>query len=139
MRRSTFQLSVAELTAWERRTVWVTVIEQSRGEVDAGPVTRRPVRLANVVHRGAFSTSCPRSLSQDASYPSWAAYIDLDRDGSCSEGDVGVVRPEFAWPPGGFSRTFPSWETLEWAPVRALAGRDRIDGSPTSFCAQFFE
>jgi hypothetical protein len=48
------------------------------------------------------------------------------------------MRREFAWPPGGFSRTFPSWETIDWSPVGALVGVADADGSKTQFCEHFF-
>ncbi len=130
-----FRLSISELQAWEGRTVWVAAQEQRRGA--AGPSSRQAVLLSAVVQQGTVSASCPRSLSQNVQ-PFWAAYIDVDGDGRCSPADVGVMRPEFAWPPGGFSRTFPSWERLEWSPVGSLVGVDRPDGSRTPFCENLF-
>ena len=98
---------------------------------------RQAVLLSAVVQQGIVSASCPRSLSQNVQ-PFWAASIDVDGDGRCSPADVGVMRLEFAWPPGGFSRTFPSMERLAWSPVGSLVGVDRPDGSKTQFCEDLF-
>ena len=139
-----FRLSISELQAWEGRTVWVAAQEQAwRGAMTeqvrgaAGPSSRQAVLLSAVVQQGTVSASCPRSLSQNVQ-PFWAAFIDVDGDGRCSPPDVGVMRREFAWPPGGFSRTFPSWERLAWSPVGSLVGVDRPDGSKTQFCEDLF-
>lgn len=111
-----FQLSIASLERWEGRIAWVAAIEPPAPQHRSEGVGR-PVKLATVIEHGAIEAVCPASLDVTTVAPSWAAFIDVNGDGRCNAPDVGVAHPEYVWPARGFRQSYPSWETLTWAPV----------------------
>jgi hypothetical protein len=59
--------------------------------------TRRPVSTSTIISNGRFEVSCPGALQRALHYPSWALWIDLNRDGLCGEGDVGLHQGLYGW------------------------------------------
>jgi hypothetical protein len=95
------------------------------------------VLLATQIAGGSFSISCPNSLVENVNYPTYALYVDLDRDGRCGTADVGVFAQGYGW----FSAidddvTKSDMVVSDMLPVDQMVGSN---GFPVpEFCERYF-
>ena len=127
-----FQVSGADFAAFEGRTVTAVafVNDQLSSPAQGAPV----VRLSTVIHNGAFSLSCPQSLSTNFYYPSWAVFVDTDGDGHCTGSDVGMSMALYGWDSDVGQALDPTWFGATASDVHGPIG-----GATGSFCTDYFE
>jgi hypothetical protein len=126
-----FQMSGANMSAWEGRRVVAAAIEN---DIDVSPtVSTRVVLLSGKIQDGAFSLLCPQSLHENYGYPSWAVFVDVDGDGHCSAGDVGYQAQLFGWS----SSVAEALVAAYASPTASLAAP--TGSSASSFCAGYFQ
>lgn len=87
-----------------------------------------------VVRASAFRVACPVALRADANYPGVAAFIDLDRDGRCGEGDVGQTLEQYYGWSSDVTIAVDAGEA--WAATSTLSAWTTSRGS--RFCDAYF-
>jgi hypothetical protein len=90
-----FDLKVTanDLAAYNGRRVQLAAVENN----DDQSGQRRVALVSGTVTNGAFALGCGKSLTNSMSYPSFAAYIDVDGDGRCSNGDLAYQSQRYGW------------------------------------------
>jgi hypothetical protein len=90
-----FTFSASSLEPYEGRILSVAVIAP---ELDiASPDRLRPVLVSAVIEHGAVGFFCPNALIENLAYPSYAAFIDVDEDGTCGGPDIGMQVQLYGW------------------------------------------
>lgn len=129
-----FRVRASGLEAWEGRRVVAAAMEN---EQIGGRLVRRAL-VRGRIRDGAIELGCPSALRENYAYPSWAVYVDVDRDGSCGSADSGVQMQLYGW---RFD-VEPDLEPRNWAVVGTPrnGGLRPALGSPedSGFCHSYF-
>jgi hypothetical protein len=125
-----FEVSGGGLEMYEGRKVMAVAIEN---DITVQPtVSARVVALTGKISYGAFSLSCPKSLSNNTGYPSYALYVDVNDDGKCDAGDQGFEMQLYGW----IAPTMADIHTDSWTDIAHLGAP--IGPNAATFCAGYF-
>ena len=122
-----FSLTASGLDACNGATARVVVH-------DYASTAETPVDVATTVAGGGFSVSCASALSLPGGGPAIAAFVDLDGNGRCNDGDLGAELLLFAWRATSNDYTIGDGEGSSWQDVAAI-----VTGTNTPFCATYFQ
>ncbi len=137
-----FVLTAAALAPWDGHAARAVAFEPASPVGPGAPVDRRPADVSGVVHDGRFVAVCPHALRTNYAYPSAAVFVDVDEDGRCDAGDVGLSLQLYGWDAefitGGLSLPeTSSGDSGVWQPVETLGGH--IGLPDPHFCSAFFD
>lgn len=85
-----------DMTAYEGKRISV-LAHQNASSVGIGKSPERHVELSTVIRGGAFDLFCKGAVDENYAYTAQLAYIDVNADGRCSEGDVGSMTQLYGW------------------------------------------
>ena len=134
--RGTFALDVTgagfEKLAGAR--VVASAIEPTTNPSDARPSVMLSDRIET---DGTFELTCPKALSRNGGYPSYGVWIDVDGDGKCGPGDLGVASIFYAWSDDVKVATRPSGQSDGSSSGIAFEPVERVTGWDRPFCAYY--
>jgi hypothetical protein len=111
---------------WQGHSVLVAAYQN-----DAG-VHSRVVRLSDRVGEGALALECNEALEENYEYPSVGVVVDVDGDGVCSAGDLGVQLQLYGWA----KEVLVEVAEADWTPVGSL--HSPLGSQTDDFCAGYF-
>ena len=120
------------VSGYDGFSIVATAVEpQNTLEDPKTTAVRVPVRLGTEILDGSFSIACPSSLRADDWYPSYALYIDANRDGRCDDGDLGIDGQRYAW-----NTAIDEDVGIDVAPVNGLSAA--VGSTAATFCDAYF-
>ena len=100
-----------------------------------GDQVRIPFRISSLVAEGRFDLSCASSLRENYGYPAWAFYVDLDRDGRCTDADLGSVNNGYY---GWNEAQRPALDGASFTDFQTPSSIQSIHTPLGAFCSRYF-
>jgi hypothetical protein len=126
-----FRVRSDAMGAYEGARIYAAAVENE--QLPQG-TRRHPVQSGATILGGSFAISCPHALRENYAYPSFAMFIDVDRDGHCTGADLGWGGVQaYGW-------NAPIDDVIE-SPSFVAASKlaPSIGGAPGStFCSDYF-
>lgn len=133
-----FRAELTGLQSYDGKRVYFAAIEPEPHA--GGAIEHRTMHLSTMIRSGAASAQCSNALSPNMSYPALAAFVDVNNDGQCNDGDLGFDIIYYGWVEGApitLNATAANFQTISGS-SRYPNGFDGPIVGDTRGCAAYF-